>query len=253
MRFLKLPSLVTGLMFFGFFGGNGYAEKTSVVVAANFTGPVKEIADLFKAKTGYEAVLSFGSTGQLFAQIEQGAPFEVFLSADTERPKQAVDKGLAVPESRFTYAVGKLALWSRTASLVKGEESLRDGKFEKIAFANPEAAPYGTAAVETLKALKLFDKLEAKFVQGVSIAQTFQFIDTGNAELGFVALSQIIGKEEGSRWLVPQNLYTPIRQDAVLLKTGANNVAAKAFLEFLKGSEAIAVIERHGYGLESGK
>ncbi len=195
-------------------------------------------------------MLSFGSSGQLYAQIAQSAPFEIFLSADAERPRKAVDDGLSVAGSRFTYAIGKLVLWSKDSDLVKGEETLRGGAFGKLAIANPVGAPYGAAAVETLKGLKLDAALQPKLVQGNNIAQTFQFIDTGNAELGFVALSQLAGKSEGSRWMVPQSLYAPIHQDAVLLKTGASNEAASAFMTFLKGPDARAIIERYGYATD---
>lgn len=222
------------------------AAETKVAVAANFTEAAREIAAAFKAKTGDEAVLSFGSSGQFYTQITQDAPFEIMLSADDARPKKLVADGLAVADSRFTYAIGKLVLWSRADGLVEGEETLRAGRFGKISLANPAAAPYGAAAVETLKALKLYEALQPKIVQGNSIAQAFQFVDTGNAELGFVALSQVI-KAAGSRWVVPQDLYTPIRQDAVLLKTGADSDTAKAFLTFLKGPEARAIIEKYGY------
>ena len=224
------------------------AADINVAVAANFTEPAKEIAALFERKTGNKVVFSFGASGQFYTQITQDAPFQVFLSADQERPEKAVSEGFAVPGSRFTYAVGKLVLWSRDPNLVKGESTLKDGTFTKIAIANPVAAPYGTAAIETMKALHVYDALQAKIVQGNSIAQTFQFIDTGNAELGFVALSQVIERKEGSRWLVPGNLYSAIKQDAVLLKKGANVEAAKAFLKFLKGPEAAAIESKFGYG-----
>ena len=226
------------------------AGQTHVAVAANFTEPAQEIAALFKQKTGDEAVLSFGATGALFTQITHGAPFEVFLAADERRPKAAVDGGFAIPGSRFTYAIGKLVLWSRIADVTDGEAALKAGKFSKLAIANPVAAPYGAAAVETMKALKVYDALKPKIVQGNNIAQAFQFVDTKNAEVGFVALSQLHGVTGGTRWLVPSNLHAPIRQDAVLLKTGADSEAAKAFLAFLKGPEAHAIIERFGYVLE---
>jgi len=234
-------------------GGNAHAGETNVAVAANFTDAAKEIAAAFKAKTGHQAVLSFGSSGQLYTQITQGAPFQIMLSADDERPKKLVAAGLAVADSRFTYAIGKLVLWSKTKDYVNGEETLKAGAFAKLAIANPTAAPYGAAAIDTLKALKLYEALQPKIVQGNNIAQTFQFIDTGNAELGFVALSQLAGEPAGSRWVVPQTLYTPIRQDAVLLKKGAGNEAAAAFLAFLKGAEARAIIEKFGYGIEGGR
>ena len=228
--------------------GLAHAANTNVAVAANFTEPSREIAQLFKSKTGDEAILSFGSTGQFYTQITQAAPFQVFLSADQSTPKKLVDDGFAVADSLFTYAVGKLVLFSRNAGLMLGEQTLREAKFSKIAIANPATAPYGAAAVETMKALGVYDALAGKIVQGDNIAQTFQFVDTGNAELGFVALSQVIAIQGGSRWVVPANLYGAIRQDAVLLRSGSDNQAARAFLAFLKGPEALAVIERYGYG-----
>ncbi|PSC04111.1 molybdate ABC transporter substrate-binding protein [Alsobacter soli] len=225
----------------------GAAAQATVAVAANFTEPAKEIAAALKARTGHDATLSFGSSAQLLAQISQGAPFDVFLSADEERPAKAVAGKLATPDSRFTYAVGKLVLWSRDAGAVKGEETLKAGAFGKLAIANPAAAPYGAAALETLQALGVKDRLQGRIVQGASIAQAFQFVDTGNAELGFVALSQVVGRSDGSRWLVPQALYRPIRQDAVLLERAKDNEAARTFLAFLQGPEARAIIERYGY------
>ena len=161
----------------------------------------------------------------------------------------AVDNGFAVPDSRFTYAIGKLVLWSRVVDVTNGEAALKAGNFQKLSIANPVAAPYGTAAVETMKALGVYDALKPKIVQGNSIAQAFQFVDTRNAELGFVALSQLRGVTSGTRWEVPANLFSPIRQDAVLLKTGANSEASKAFLAFLQGPEAKAIIEQFGYAL----
>jgi molybdate transport system substrate-binding protein len=226
------------------------ADVTRVAVAANFTEPAKEIAALFKQKTGHEAVLIFGASGNFFAQIAHGAPFEVFLSADTERPKAAIESGFAVPHSLFTYATGKLVLWSRVVDVTNGEAALEAGNFSKLSIANPVAAPYGTAAVETMKALGVYEALKPKIVQGESIAQAFQFVDTRNAEVGFVALSQLHGMTDGTRWQVSQNLYSPIRQDAAPPKTGANSEASKAFLDFLKGPEARAVIEQFGYALE---
>lgn len=228
------------------------AAETRVAVAANFTEAAKEIATAFAAKTGHTAALSFGSTGQLYTQISQAAPFEVFLSADDATPKKAVDAGFAVSGSTFTYAVGKLILWSRDPDAVKGEETLRTGSFGKIAIANPKTAPYGAAAVAVMKKMGVFETLEPKLVQGNNISQTHQFVDTGNAEIGFVALSQVIANPAGSRWPVPDLLYDPIRQDAVLLKTGESSEAATAFLAFLKGPEAAAVIARYGYGTAAG-
>jgi molybdate transport system substrate-binding protein len=227
-----------------------FAGQTQVAVAANFTAPAKEIAAAFKDKTGNEATLSFGASGQFYAQIQQGAPFQVFLSADADRPKAAVDAGLAVADSRFTYAIGKLVLWSKSLDLTKGDEALKANAFAKLSIANPKSAPYGAAAVEAMTKLGVYDAIQSKIVQGNSIAQAFEFVDTGNAELGFVALSQLANVTAGSRWMVPETLYAPIRQDAVLLKTGADDEASKAFLAFLKGPEARAIIEKFGYGLE---
>ena len=226
------------------------AGQAYIAVAANFIDTAKEIAAAFKAHTGHDAILSFGSSGLFYTQIKQQAPFEVFLSADEARPKALVQEGEAVAGSRFTYAVGQLVLWSRSEATVKGGDTLKNPALKKIAIANPVAAPYGAAAIETLQALKLYEVLKPKIVEGSSIAQAFQFVETGNADLGFIALSQIITTSAGSRWQVPQHLYTPIRQDAILLKRGERNEAAIAFLAFLKGPEARAIIGRHGYAFE---
>jgi molybdate transport system substrate-binding protein len=242
-----LTLALLGAAFVGFAGNQALAGSTTVAVAANFTEPVKEIATAFKAKTGHDLVLSFGASGQFYTQITQDAPFEVFLSADSARPKKLEDDGLGVKGSRFTYAIGKLVLWSKTPGVVNGEQTLKDATFAKVSICNPAAAPYGQAAVETMQALKLYDTLKPKFVEGANISQAYQFVQTGNAEVGFVALSQVINTKEGSRWMVPQSLYQPITQDAVLLKKGEANEAAKAFLDFLKGPESRAVIEKYGY------
>ena len=241
----RLCALVA--MVLAFAAQHAWAAQTNIAVAANFTDAAKDIAAAFKAKTGNEAVLSFGSSGQLYTQITQDAPFQVFLSADDERPKKTVTDGFGVPGSVFTYAVGKLVLWSKQPGLVKGEATLKASDFNKLSICNPVAAPYGAAAVETMKSLKLYDALQPKFVVGANITQAYQFVETGNAEIGFVALSQVVHDESGSRWMVPQDLYSPIRQDAVLLKKGAGNEAAMAFMSFLKGPDAKAIIERYGY------
>ena len=226
------------------------AGQTNVAVAANFTEPAKEIAALYKQRTGNDAVLSFGASGAILAQIGHGAPFQVFLSADQERPKTAIDQGYAVPATRFTYATGRLVLWSRVVDVTKGDEALRGAAFSKLAVANPITAPYGAAAVEAMKALGVYGALEAKILQGSSVTQAFQLVDARKAEVGFVALSQLQRVGAGTRWLVPENLYAPIRQDAVLLRKGENDEASRAFLEFLKGFEARAIIEKFGYGVE---
>lgn len=225
-----------------------HAGETNVAVAANFTDAANEIAKVFKEKTGHEAILSFGSTGQLFTQITQEAPFEVFLAADDERPRKAIEEGFAVPGSQFTYAIGTLVLWSRDPELVNGQGTLKNADFGKIAIANPEAAPYGAAAVQTMKELGVYDQLEPKIVQGNNINQTLQFVKTGNAEVGFIALAQVARSDEGSRWIVPEDLHDPIRQDAVLLRHGADSDAARAFIEFLRGPEAMPIIAKFGYG-----
>ena len=225
------------------------AGEARAAVAANFTQAAKEISKLFESETGNKISFSFGSTGQLYAQISQGAPFDMFLSADQIRAQRAVTEGFAVPGSRFSYATGTLALFSRSKDFVQGKETLFTDHFTKIAIANPLTAPYGAAALETIKALGGYEKSQPRLVQGNSIAQAYQFVYTGNAELGFVALSQIIGHNEGSRWVVPNRFHTPIAQDAVLLTRGAKNEAARAFLDFLKHPKAHAIMKRHGYDL----
>ena len=250
MRFAKLLQLAVVIATWVLTSTNVPAAETNVAVAANFTEPAKEIAAAFKARTGHDAVLSFGASGQFYTQITQGAPFQVLLSADDTRPKQLVVDGLAMPDSRFTYAIGKLALWSKTPGLVTGEVTLRAASFAKLSICNPVAAPYGAAAIEAMKSLKVFEQLQPKLVEGATITQAYQFVETGNAELGFVALSQLAGPETGSRWPVPQELYSPIRQDAVLLKSGASNEAATGFIAFLRGPEARAIIEKYGYVLD---
>jgi molybdate transport system substrate-binding protein len=224
------------------------AGEVKVAVAANFTEAAKEIGAAFETATGHKAVFSFGSSGQFYAQIAQDAPFEVFLSADQERPRKAVEEGYAVADRRFTYATGRLVLFSKDEDLVKGEATLKEGNFSKIAIANPATAPYGAAAIEAMKSLGVHGELAAKIVQGNNIAQTYQFIATGNAELGFVALAQLADNDDGSRWLVPETLHTPIAQDAVLLKKGEANEAARQFFGFLKGPEARAILMKFGYG-----
>jgi molybdate transport system substrate-binding protein len=226
------------------------AADAHIAVAANFTDAVKEIGAAWEKKTGHKAVFSFGATGQLFAQISQGAPFDVFLSADHATATKAGAEGHAVASTQYTYAVGKLVLFSKNKDAVKGEQTLTDAKFDKVAIAAPGAAPYGAAAVETMKALGVYEKLQPKFVQGNSIIQAYQFVDTGNAEVGFVALSQVVANKDGSRWLVDAKYYSPIKQDAVLTKKGESSAAAKDFLTFLKGPEAKAVKEKYGYAAE---
>ncbi len=195
-------------------------------------------------------MLSFGASGGFLTQITRDAPYQVLLSADAERPKAAVEQGFGVPGSVFTYAIGKLVLWSKVIDVSSGEAALKAGQFTRLSIANPASAPYGAAAIETMKALGVYASIQPRIVQGASIAQAFQFVDTKNAELGFVALSQTKSVTDGTRWVVPQALYSPIRQDAVLLKKGENDEASKAFLTFLRGPEARAIIEKFGYALD---
>ena len=227
------------------------AGDVQVAVAANFTAPAKLLAAEFEKESGHRAQLAFGGTGKFYAQIRNGAPFEVLLAADDETPARLEKEGIAVAGSRYTYATGRLALWSARPGHVDDKgEVLKKAGFRHLAIANPKLAPYGAAAVEALTALGRLDAVQAKFVQGENIAQTHQFVASGNAELGFVALSQVMkdGRiSEGSAWIVPTDLHRPIRQDAVLLNKGRGRPAAEAWLGFLKSDKAQAIIRSFGY------
>ncbi len=227
------------------------ADEVQVAVAANFTAPMKLIAADFEKDTGHKAVLTFGATGRFYAQITHGAPFDVLLAADDDIPAKLEKEGAAVNDSRFTYATGRLVLWSAQPGVVDAQgEVLRKGNFRKIAIAAPKLAPYGAAAVETMNKLGLQAVLEPKVVQGESIGQAFSFVSTGNAELGFVALSQVYegGKiKSGSAWIVPAKLHDPIRQDAVLLAKARDSKAALQLMAFLKAEKTKAVIRSFGY------
>lgn len=231
-----------------------FAETVLVAVAADFTKPMTEIAADFQKATGHEAKLSFGSSGKAFAQIQSGAPFEVYLSASEKYPVELEKAGLVVPGSRFVYAIGKLVLWSATPGYVDDKgEILKTGNFKHIALADPTHAPYGVVAEEVMTSVGVLDKLRPLFVMGENISQTFQFVTTGNAELGFVALAQVIdlntGKiGSGSGWLIPDELHGPFNQTAVLLQTGAENPAAQALVDFLKSPTARAIIQKYGFG-----
>jgi molybdate transport system substrate-binding protein len=247
--------IFTLLLFWGIFATPVVAKEVRVAVAANFLETIHEIIANFEQDTGRTAVVSPGSTGQLYAQIKNGAPFDVFFSADVRRPKLIEDEGLAVRGSRFTYAVGRLTLWSPDPDMVKGDGKtvLTKGGFNHLAIANPKTAPYGTAAQKTLQALGLWDRMKDRIVQGENIGQTFQFVFSQNAQLGFVAMSQVLDprmKKSGSRWDVPVNLYDKLRQQAVLLVHGEHNETAQAFLAYIRGAKAREIIERYGYGLE---
>jgi molybdate transport system substrate-binding protein len=226
------------------------AATVNAAVAANFTKVATDLAAKFKAKSGDDVVLSFGSTGALYMQITQAAPFDVFLSADDKRTATAIKDGFGVDGTEFTYAVGKVVLYSPTLDVTDGEVVLKANAFQHIAIADPKAAPYGAAGMAVLDKLGLTEAVTPKIVTGENITQTQQFVDSGSAELGFVALSQVVGKPATQIWLPPQEDYPAIRQNAVLLKTGANNAAAKAFLDYLKSDEAVAVIEAAGYSVE---
>ncbi|MFO0490731.1 MAG: molybdate ABC transporter substrate-binding protein [Curvibacter sp.] len=227
------------------------ASEVQVAVAANFAAPMQRIAPLFEADTGHKAVLAIGSTGRFYAQIRNGAPFDVMLSADDETPAKLEQEGQG--GNRFTYAIGKLVLWSKQPGLVDAHgEVLRSGRFERLALADPKLAPYGAAAIEVLGRLGLADALRPRLVQGENIAQAYQFVATENAQLGFVALSQVWSDgrlREGSAWLVPSNLHTPIRQDAILLRKGRDNPAALELMQYLRSDKARAIIRAYGYDL----
>lgn len=230
------------------------ADEVQVAVAANFTAPMQQIAAQFEKDTGHRAMLAFGATGKFYVQIVNGAPFEVLLSADDETPTRLENEGRAVSGSRFTYATGRLALWSPQPDKVdgKGEVLTRPG-IRHLALANPKTAPYGTAAVEVMQKLGVLAALQGKFVQGENIAQTYQFVASGNADIGFVALSQIWKDGRltngGSAWIVPAGMHETLRQDAVLLNRGRDKAAAAALLGYLKGDKARAIIKSYGYDL----
>ena len=243
--------LATLLAVFAF--GTAQADEVQVAVAANFTAPIQAIAADFEKDTGHKLVAAYGATGQFYTQIKNGAPFEVFLSADDSTPEKLEKEGDTVKGSRFTYAIGTLALWSAKEGYVDANgEVLKNNEYQHLSIANPKAAPYGLAATQVLEKLKLTEATKAKIVEGQNITQAYQFVSTGNAELGFVALSQIFkdGKvSSGSAWIVPASMHDPIKQDAVILNKGKDSAAAKALVEYLKGPKAAAVIQSYGYQL----
>ncbi|OEJ66942.1 molybdate ABC transporter substrate-binding protein [Magnetovibrio blakemorei] len=232
------------------FALSAHADTTNVAVAANFTAAAKDIEKAFKSATGHDVVLSFGSTGKLYAQIIKGAPFDAILAADAARPIKLEADGQAVANTRFTFAFGQIVLWSPQDG-VDVRSLLSTGNYNKLAIANPKTAPYGAAAQEALEKMNLMKMAQGKLVQGDSIAQTHQFVSTGAADLGFVALAQVALDGSGSKWAVPSDLYAPIAQQAILLNKGTNNPATIAFLDFLKSSEAITIIKSYGYGVEN--
>ena len=233
------------------FCAHAQADEVAVAVAANFTAPMQKIAAQFEKDTGHKASLSFGATGKFYAQINNGAPFGILLAADDTTPEKLAKEGKAVDASRFTYAIGQLVLWSKQANYVDDQgQVLKTGDYQHIAIANPKLAPYGLAAMQTLGKLGLTAQVQPKIVQGENIGQTYQFAASGNAQLGFVALSQVMedGRlREGSAWVVPEAMHEPIRQDAIVLNSAKDNAAAKALMEYLKGDKARAIIKSYGY------
>ncbi|WP_310613571.1 molybdate ABC transporter substrate-binding protein [Limnohabitans sp.] len=253
MKLRLMLAIVSSLFFVA-----AQAGEVTVAVAANFTAPMQKIAQAFEQDTGHKAQLAFGATGKFYAQIKNGAPFDVLLAADDETPARLEKEGLAVAGSRLTYATGRLALWSKSSSLVDDQgDVLRGNRFEKlgihkIALADPKLAPYGAAAMEVMTHLGVWPAVKTKLVQGESIGQTYQFVSTENAQLGFVALSQISfdGRiTQGSAWVVPQSMHTPLKQDAVLLNAGKDNAAAIALLKYLQADKAKTIIRQYGYAL----
>ena len=253
-RFLWFVIILSASVVFG----TAKAQEITLAVATNFTAPMQKIAQAFEQDTGHKVLLAFGATGKFYAQIKNGAPFAVLLSADDETPARLEKEGVAIAGTRFTYAVGRLALWSKNPSLVddKGHVLLSNNtdknNFKKLAIADPKLAPYGAAAIEVIERMGVIDKVRSKLVQGDSISQAFQFVMTENAELGFVALSQISidGRiTQGSAWVVPQNLYTPLKQDAALLSFGKVNTAAIALMKYMRTERAQTIIRSYGYSL----
>ena len=233
--------------------GPALAAEVHVAVASNFSAPMQKIAAQFERDTGHRAVLSFGATGKFYAQIRNGAPFQVLLSADDDTPTRLVREGAGVAASQFTYATGRLVLWSRDAGRVDALGAvLKTGGFQRLALADPKLAPYGAAAMEVLKSLGLAQALAPKLVQGENISQAFQFTASGNAEVGFVAMAQVFAEGQltrGSAWLVPAAMHTPIKQDALLLNAGQRKPAATALLAYLKSDQARGIIRSFGYDL----
>ncbi|EPZ17336.1 hypothetical protein M622_00795 [Thauera terpenica 58Eu] len=235
------------------FAGLTHAAEVHIAVAANFTAPINEIAAAFEKASGHKVIAAFGPTGGLYTQIKHGAPFEVFLAADDSTPARLETEGEILAGSRFTYAIGKLVLWSASAGYVDAQgEVLRRNEFNHLSIGNPKTAPYGLAATQVLARLGLSEAVKPKLVEGTNITQAYQFVATGNAELGFVALSQVFKDGQisgGSAWIVPEDMYEPIRQDAVILNKGKDNPAAAALVDYLKGPKAAAVIKSYGYDL----
>jgi len=228
------------------------AGEVRVAVAANFSGVLSEIAERFSAETGHDVIVSSGSTGLLYTQIVQGAPFDVFLAADQARPKRLIDEGIADRGSLFTYAIGRLVLFSTDPDLLKDLSSLENPAIDRLAMANPKTAPYGKVAEEVLKAHNLLETFESRIVQGANIAQTYQFVASGSVDAGFVALSQVMGRSDGSRWVVPADQHGVLAQDAVLLLHAGENPVSLAFMSYLRSPGVRKLIESRGYEAPTG-
>ncbi len=257
MRITAQTIFIKALLIVGaLFGTQALAETVSVAVASNALGAAKTLSEVFEGETGHEVKVSSGSTGKLYAQIVNGAPYDVFLAANEREPKRLEDAGLSVAGTRFTYALGKLVLWSADGAAIQGDgvALLKAGDFNRLAIANPRNAPYGVASMEVLKAMYVDQQLKRKLVRGENIGQAFQYVASGNAELGFIAMSQLVGASqsiEGSLWMVPSEMYSPVRQQAVLLKRAEHSEAAAAFIEFLQSAPAKEIlVQRYGYGVE---
>ncbi|MGO2235853.1 molybdate ABC transporter substrate-binding protein [Marinomonas sp. UCMA 3892] len=250
----SFTSLSIMLLSFLTLNSSTYAEEIHAAVASNFTAPMKDIVKQYEEESGNKVILSFGSSGKFFAQIQNGAPFQIFLSADENKPDALEKAGLIVTGTRFTYAIGALALWSVKPDFIDNNDArLKSGDFNKLALANPKLAPYGIAATEVLEGLGLTESTKSKWVMGENISQTYQFASTGNTDLGFVALSQIMSEgriTKGSSWIIPTDQYSPIRQDAVLLKSAENSTAAKELLNYLRSDKARSIIHSYGYKTE---
>lgn len=248
---LKRMPLVVALVAVGL-PGSGWAGQMRVAVSSNFSSAMAALAPKFEEATGHRVRISSGSTGKLYAQIRNSAPFDVFLAADSRRPRKLVEAGAVAEDGRFTYAEGRIALWSADPARVNGPETLGEGDFRRLAIANPETAPYGLAARQTMEDLGHWSALHDRVVRGENIGQAHQFVASGTAELGFVALAQISGSnrpEQGSRWVVPKEHHAPIRQQAALLTRGAEKDAARAFTAFLRGAQAAEVLRSFGYAV----
>lgn len=242
---MRVPLLILLSLLLLSFSRISQADTIHIAVASNFTGAMKELIAEFEKYSPHRVKASYGSSGKIYAQIQHGAPFQIFFSADQAKPLALYQQGLT-QDSPFTYAFGALALWSSQTSFQHNELAhLQSNDFNKLSLANPKLAPYGIATLEVLKNLTLIQATQKKWVKGENIAQAYQFVGSGNADLGFVALSQV--KHKASYWQVPSKLYSPIRQDAVLLSSGQNNPAANAFLHFIRSEKSQTLIQSHGY------